>query len=53
VFAIMERLFDCDCNMSNLVIGLSVDVPVDVVGGINDDLYTSFDVGSRKGLGEE
>ncbi len=39
--------------MSNLVIGLLVDVLVDVVGGINDDLYTSFDVGSRKGLGEE
>jgi hypothetical protein len=49
----MERFFDCDCNMSKLVIGLSVDVPVDVAGGINDGLYTSFDVGSRKRLREK
>jgi hypothetical protein len=49
----MAKFFDCDCNMSNLVIGLSIDVHVDVVGGINDDLYISFVVGSRKGLGEE
>jgi hypothetical protein len=48
----MARLFDCDCNMSNLVISLLVDVTLDVVGDIDDDPYISFDVGSRKGLGK-
>jgi hypothetical protein len=43
--------------MSNLVIGLSIDVPIDVARGINDGLIVSFDVGVGirliEGLGEE
>jgi len=41
----------------NLIVGLSIDVPVDVVRCIDDGLVGSFDVklriGLREGLGEE
>jgi hypothetical protein len=41
----MAKLFDCDYNISNLVLGLSINVLVDVIGGIVDDLTISFDIG--------
>jgi len=41
----MARVFDCDYNVSNLVIGLSINVLVDVIGGIVDDHAISFDIG--------
>jgi hypothetical protein len=41
----MARLFDCDYNISNLVICLSTNVLVDVIGGMVDDLAISFDIG--------
>jgi hypothetical protein len=45
LLAIVARLLDCNCNISNLVIGLSIDVLVDVARGINDSPNVSFDVG--------
>jgi hypothetical protein len=42
--AIVVRLFDYDCNISNLVIGLSIDVLIDVVGGIDDNHVVSSNV---------
>jgi len=44
LLVIVARLYDCDCNISNLVIGLSIDVPIDVVGGINESLVVSSNV---------
>jgi hypothetical protein len=52
LLAIVARLFECDCNISNLVIGLSIDAPIDVVGGINDSLDVSSYVRLRVRLGE-
>jgi hypothetical protein len=41
----VARLRDCDYNISNLVIGLSIDVLVDVARSIIDNPNVSFDVG--------
>jgi hypothetical protein len=48
LLAIVARPFDCDYNIFDLVIGLSIDVPINVVGNINDDLVVSFNVGLKK-----
>jgi hypothetical protein len=50
---IVARLYDYDCNISNLVIGLSIDVPIDVVGGINNNLVVPSNVRLGEGVGEE
>ncbi len=51
------KAFYRGCNIYNLVIGLSIDVFVDVIGGINDSHVVSFNVRLRirlgEGLGEE
>jgi hypothetical protein len=47
LLAIVARLFDCDCNISDLIIGLSIDVFVDVAQGINDSFNVSSDVGLK------
>jgi hypothetical protein len=49
LLTITSRLFFffCDCNMSNLVIGLLIDVPIDMARGVDDGLDVSFDVGVR------
>jgi hypothetical protein len=53
----MTRFFYYDCNISNLVIGLLIDVPIDVAGGTDDSCTISSHVGLGarlgKGLGEE
>jgi hypothetical protein len=38
LLVIVARVFDCDYNIFDLVIGLSIDVPIDVAGDINDTL---------------
>jgi hypothetical protein len=38
LLAIVARPFDYDCNIFNLVIGLSIDVHVNVANDINDSL---------------
>jgi hypothetical protein len=43
----MARVFDCDYNISNLVIGFSTNILVNVIRGIVDDLAISFDIGIR------
>jgi len=54
---IVARFSDCDYNISNLVIVLSIDVPIDVARGIDDDhvisSYVELIVRLRKGLREE
>jgi hypothetical protein len=52
LLAIVARLFYCDCNIFNLVIGFSIDVPINVVGGIYDDIVVSSYVGLGIRLGE-
>jgi hypothetical protein len=49
----MAKLFDYGCNIFDLVISLSIDVLVDVVGGIDDDHVISFYVWLGVWLGEE
>jgi hypothetical protein len=53
----VARFSDCDYNISNLVIVLSIDVPIDVARGIDDDhvisSYVELIVRLRKGLREE
>jgi hypothetical protein len=44
LLAIVVRLFDYDCNIFNLVIGLSIDVLVDVAGGIDHNHVVSSNV---------
>jgi hypothetical protein len=46
--AIVARLFDYDYNIFDLVIGLSIDVPIDVAGNINDNPIVSFNVRLKK-----
>ncbi len=53
LLVIVARLYDYDCNISNLVIGLSIDVPIDVVGGINNNLVVPSNVRLGEGVGEE
>jgi len=50
--AIVASLSDYDCNIFDLVIGFSIDVPIDVIGGIVDDIVVSFDVGLEIRLGK-
>jgi hypothetical protein len=45
LLAIVARFLDCDYSISNLVIGLSIDVLVDVARSIIDSFNVSFDVG--------
>jgi len=40
----MTTSFNYDCNISNLVISLSIIIPIDVVESIKDGLAISFDV---------
>ncbi len=44
LLVIMTTSFDYDCNISNLVISLSIIIPIDVVESIKDGLAISFDV---------
>ncbi len=53
LLVIVARLYDYDCNISNLVVGLSIDVPIDVVGGINNNLVVPSNVRLGEGVGEE
>jgi hypothetical protein len=53
LLAITTRPFYCDWNISNLVIGISIDSPIDVVGGIDDGLVVSSDVRLGEGLREK
>jgi hypothetical protein len=54
---ILAKFFTMIATSPNLIIGLSIDVLVDVVRSIDDGLVVSFDVRLRirlkKGLGEE
>jgi hypothetical protein len=50
LLAITTRHFYCDWNISDLVIGISIDVPIDVVRGIDDGLVVSSDVRLGEGL---
>jgi hypothetical protein len=53
LLAIVASLFDYGYNIFDLVIGLSIDVLLDVVGGIDDDHVISFDLWLGVQLGEE
>jgi hypothetical protein len=38
LLAVVARVFGCDYNIFDLVIGFSIDVPIDVARDINDTL---------------
>jgi hypothetical protein len=44
LLVIVAKLFDYGCNIFDLVIGISIDVIVDVVRGRNDHHVISYDV---------
>jgi hypothetical protein len=53
LLAIVVRVLDCDNNILILVIGMSSNVPIDVIVGFDDGFNVSLNIGLGLGLGEE